>query len=276
MSGINLMLWGYFLKLVLADRCAIYVDTIFNNIPKHNGGSFLIASLLFTFQIYGDFAGYSLIAIGAAKIMGFKLMNNFNSPYFSTTITEFWKRWHISLSTWFRDYLYIPLGGNRVPKVRNYLNIMITFLVSGLWHGASWTFVFWGAIHGIIQCIEKFLGWQKKQFYGFSKFLHYVFTFVIVCFAWIFFRASTLNDAFTIIHGIIYNFGVPYISHSCLLFSIIAIILLLLKEINDKLHLIRLSSSSYWIIRHVYIAVIISYILLFGILNGGQFIYFQF
>lgn len=276
MVGVNLMIWGFFLKLVLADRCAIYVDTIYNNLQVHNGGSYILAALLFTFQIYGDFAGYSLIAIGAAKIMGFELMNNFDTPYFSSTITNFWKRWHISLSTWFRDYLYIPLGGNRVSNIRNYLNIMITFLVSGLWHGANWTFVFWGGIHGFMQCFEKYLGWQKKRFYGLPKFIHCIFTFLIVCFAWIFFRAETLNDAFTIIYGIINDIGIPYIRHSCLLFSCVAIILLLLKEVNDKFHLVRLSSSPYWIIRHAYIVVMITYILLFGILNGGQFIYFQF
>ncbi len=161
MNGLRLMLWGYFLKLVLADRCGIYVDAIFNNLPHHNGGSYLLASLIFPFQIYGDFAGYSLTAIGTAKVMGFELKENFRRPYFATSVTNFWRRWHISLSTWFRDYVYIPLGGNRVGTARCYLNIMITFMVSGIWHGANWTFIVWGTIHGILQCIEKALGWNR-------------------------------------------------------------------------------------------------------------------
>ncbi len=132
MAGIRMMIWGYFLKLALADRCGMYVDAVFNNVLHHNGGSYLIASFFFPFQIYGDFAGYSLVAIGAAKIMGFKLMDNFRRPYFSSSVTEFWRRWHISLSTWFKDYVYIPLGGNRVGKLRNYFNLLITFVISGL------------------------------------------------------------------------------------------------------------------------------------------------
>ena len=137
MAGVNLMIWGYFLKLVMADRCGMYVDAIYNNVEMHNGGSYLLASLLFPFQIYGDFAGYSLIAIGAAKVMGFKLMENFHRPYFSQSVGEFWHRWHISLSTWFKDYVYIPLGGNRVSKTRCYFNLMVTFVVSGIWLGAN-------------------------------------------------------------------------------------------------------------------------------------------
>ena len=141
MSGIKLMVWGYFLKLILADRCSLYVDAVFNNIEMHNGGSYLLASLLFPFQIYGDFAGYSLIAIGVAQVLGFHLMENFRRPYFACSIGEFWHRWHISLSTWFKDYVYIPLGGNRSNKTRHYFNLMVTFMVSGIWHGANWTFV---------------------------------------------------------------------------------------------------------------------------------------
>ena len=163
-AGFSLMLWGYFLKLCIADRFGIYVDSIYNNVGKHNGGSYLVASMMFPFQIYGDFCGYSLIAIGAAKVMGFSLMENFHRPYFSTSVGEFWKRWHISLSTWFMDYLYIPLGGNRVKPIRHYFNLFITFLISGIWHGANWTFVAWGGLHGIFLCIEKALGISKKKY----------------------------------------------------------------------------------------------------------------
>lgn len=143
-DGLKLMLWGYFMKVVVADRLAVYVDAVYNNVDQHNGTSLLLASILFSFQIYGDFGGYSLIAIGAAKIMGFRLMTNFKRPYFATSIKAFWSRWHISLSTWFKDYLYIPLGGNRVSRKRHYYNLFVTFLVSGVWHGANMTFVIWG------------------------------------------------------------------------------------------------------------------------------------
>lgn len=161
MEGVHLMVWGFFLKLMIADRCGIYVDTIFNNLSNYNGGSYLLASLLFPFQIYGDFAGYSLIAIGTARILGYKLMMNFKRPYFSLSIGEFWHRWHISLSTWFKDYLYIPLGGNRCNKARQYFNLFVTFLVSGIWHGANWTYMIWGGYHGLLLCMEKYLGIGK-------------------------------------------------------------------------------------------------------------------
>lgn len=280
MSGINLMLWGYFLKLVLADRCALYVDAIFNNVSYHNGGSFLLASLIFPFQIYGDFAGYSLIAIGAAKIMGFSLMENFRRPYFSTTVTDFWHRWHISLSTWFKDYVYIPLGGNRVSTSRCYFNVMITFIISGMWHGANWTFIAWGSIHGVLQCIEKWLGWNKSQFQWntWEKFIHWILTFCIVCLAWIFFRANNINDAIIIIKGIFCNFDFPFITTiPDMILIIIALFIVFIKESIDEFNWeISISRSPYWLIRHLFIVGIIIYIIMFGVLNGGQFIYFQF
>ena len=178
MAGIRLMVWGYFMKLVLADRCGLYVDTIFNNVDKHNGGSYLVASILFSFQIYGDFAGYSLIAIGVARILGFRLMENFHRPYFACTIGDFWHRWHISLSTWFKDYVYIPLGGNRVGRLRNYVNLLVTFAISGIWHGANWTFFCWGTLHGLLLCIEKTIGISKREYSGVKKIIHWAVTFV--------------------------------------------------------------------------------------------------
>ncbi len=140
-DGLKLMLWGFFKKVVIADRLAILVNQVYNNAENYEGAPLLLATYFFAFQIYCDFSGYSDIAIGAAQVMGFKLMDNFNRPYYSKSISEFWKRWHISLSTWFRDYLYIPLGGNRTAKWRWYANLFFTFLISGLWHGANWTFV---------------------------------------------------------------------------------------------------------------------------------------
>lgn len=278
MAGIRLMLWGYFLKLVLADRCALYVDTIFNNVPYHNGGSFLLASLFFSFQIYGDFAGYSLTAIGAAKVMGFDLKENFRRPYFAATVTEFWRRWHISLSTWFRDYVYIPMGGNRKGSARCYSNIMTTFIVSGIWHGANWTFIIWGAIHGGLQCIEKRLGWNKKQWKMQEKIIHWGFTFCILCLAWIFFRANTVSDAFLMIKGIFTDLARPYKMEGSILGPIaLALIIVFMKEIIDEYGLkVRISESPVWIVRHMYIVGMIVFIILLGVLNGDQFIYFQF
>lgn len=277
MTGIRLMLWGYFLKLVLADRCALYVDPIFNNVPYHNGGSFLLASLFFPFQIYGDFAGYSLTAIGAAKVMGFNLKENFRRPYFATTVTDFWRRWHISLSTWFRDYVYIPMGGNRVSTLRCYFNVMITFIVSGIWHGANWTFIIWGAVHGMLQCVEKLLGWNKEQWKVRGKIIHWGLTFCVVCLAWIFFRANTISDAFLITIGIFTNLAMPYMRVADFLAIALALTIVFMKEIIDEYDLkIRISESPIWIVRHMYIVGMIAFIILFGVLNGDQFIYFQF
>lgn len=277
MSGVKLMAWGYFMKLALADRRGIYVDAIFNNVDKHNGGSYLVASLLFPFQIYGDFAGYSLIAIGVARVMGFRLMENFRRPYFATSVGEFWHRWHISLSTWFKDYVYIPLGGNRVGKLRNYFNLLVTFVISGVWHGANWTFFFWGTLHGVLLCIEKALGIGKQKFTGIIKFFHWAITFVLVCLAWILFRANNLSDAMMVIKGIFTNPGVPKPEYANFIAIGMAMTILLIKEFADEYQWpVRVADSKSWIVRHVYLVMMIAYIILFGVLGGDQFIYFQF
>lgn len=283
LTGIKWMVWGYFLKLVLADRCGIYVDAIFNNLAHHNGGSYLLASLLFPFQIYGDFAGYSLTAIGAAKIMGFNLMENFRRPYFSTTVTEFWHRWHISLSTWFKDYVYIPLGGNRVSKPRRHLNVMTTFMVSGIWHGANWTFLAWGTVHGALQCTEKALGWDKAQWKGPQKFFHWLLTFTIVCLAWIFFRSDSMGDAFHVFKGIFTDLGMPFLKIADFMAIAMALFIVLVKEIRDerqagvnKYETSSRTSILKWLGTQFYIVTLIAFIILFGVLNGDQFIYFQF
>lgn len=277
MSGLNLMIWGYFLKLIVADRCGIYVDTIFNNVDMHNGGSYLLASLFVTFQIYGDFGGYSLIAIGAAKIMGFQLMDNFHRPYLASTIGEFWHRWHISLSTWLKDYVYIPLGGSHVRKIRCYVNLMLTFLISGIWHGADWTFICWGALHGAFLCIERALGLNKKHYSGYRRFVHWAATFILVCFAWILFRANSLADAIVIITDIFINQGIPKLEYANFIAIGLALAILILKELSDEFNWpINITKSRHWIVRHMYISIIIAYILLLGVLGGDQFIYFQF
>lgn len=277
MAGLRMMLWGYFLKLVLADRCGIYVDTIFNNIDKHNGGSYLLASLLFPFQIYGDFAGYSLIAIGVARVLGFRLMDNFRRPYLASSIGEFWHRWHISLSTWFRDYVYIPLGGNRVGRVHQYFNLLVTFVVSGIWHGANWTFVCWGSLHGVLLCMEKALGIGRQKYSGTRRVGHWAVTFVLVSLAWVLFRANSLHDAMTVITGIFTSPGVPYVDPKTFMALLLVFPILIVKEMAEEndwnLHV---SDSRYWLVRHVYLAAMIALIILFGILGSDQFIYFQF
>lgn len=277
MAGLKLMAWGYFLKLVLADRCGLYVDAIFNNIDKHNGGSYLVASLLFPFQIYGDFAGYSLIAIGTARILGFQLMENFKRPYLSVTIGEFWHRWHISLSTWFKDYVYIPLGGNRVSRFRNHFNVLVTFIISGFWHGANWTFICWGTLHGILLCIEKVLGFGKQKYTGIRKFGHWIVTFVLVCFAWILFRAPGMSAAKAIITGIFTNPGIPNPDYATFTAIGLAMTILLIHELSEEYQWgDRVMESKKHLLRPMSIALIIAYVILFGVLGGDQFIYFQF
>ena len=206
-SGLRLMLWGLFKKVVIADRLAVAVDLVYNNPQDHSNSSLILATFYFAFQIFCDFSGYSDMAIGAARVMGFNLMNNFNGPYLAKSVQEFWSRWHISLSTWFKDYLYIPLGGNRVGIPRWYLNTFIVFLVSGLWHGASWNFVIWGALHGFYIVFANLTAKpraaiNKALLIDKLPILKTFTTFVLVAFAWIFFRANTLNDAYTLISNL--------------------------------------------------------------------------
>ncbi|MCL4856946.1 MAG: MBOAT family protein, partial [Flavobacteriales bacterium] len=205
-NGLGLMLWGLFKKVVIADRLAIVVNEIYNNPNDYNGLTLVVGTIFFAFQIYCDFSGYSDIAIGAARVLGFDLMKNFNYPYFSKSINEFWKRWHISLSTWFRDYVYIPLGGNRRIKWRWYYNLFITFLISGLWHGANWTFIVWGIIHGTILIIETITIKKETSNNKFKNGLLMLKTFIIVCLSWVFFRANNIQDAFSILTHI-FDFG---------------------------------------------------------------------
>ena len=279
-GGLKLMLWGYFLKLVVADRLGIYVDAIFNNIENHNGSSISLASFLFAFQIYGDFAGYTLIAIGVAKVLGFKLMTNFLRPYFSTSIKSFWSRWHISLSTWFKDYLYIPLGGNKGSNLRTNFNLFITFLISGIWHGANYNFIIWGALHGFYLIVEKKLGLNRFSSNSFIQKITKIFVvFLLVDFAWIFFRANNVNDAFTAIFKIFTTFGEPaFLKADVLLGSILALMILFVKEIKDEFfpNKIKLISNDNPYVSSFFAVLLISIILLFGVFDSSQFIYFQF
>jgi D-alanyl-lipoteichoic acid acyltransferase DltB (MBOAT superfamily) len=287
-EGLKLMLWGIFKKLVIADRLAIYVNTVYNNPEQHNGTTFIVATVFFAIQIYCDFSGYSEIAIGSAKVMGFDLLTNFNRPYFAKNISEFWKRWHISLSTWFKDYLYISLGGNKVSIPRWYLNLFLVFLISGLWHGASWTYIIWGGLNGfyLIFAIIS-LGFRDKMntIFGLKRLpLLYnssqIFvTFLLVCFSWIFFRANSLDDAFLIIKKILTFGGSIFINNpSMMIYSFFSIIVLLSVEIKKEYYVGTFSffNNDNWVIRNLSYTALIILILLFGVFDGGQFIYFQF
>ncbi len=279
-SGLKMMVWGYFMKLCVADRLGTYVDSVFDNLFQHNGTSIAIASFFYTIQIYGDFAGYSLVALGCAKTMGFHLPDNFRRPYFSTSFKEFWKRWHIGLSSWFGDYLYIPLGGNRVRYARYLLNLLIVFLVSGLWHGAAWTFVAWGALHGVCQIIEavwnKLFG--KKEITGrFFRLVKTVWIFLLVNFAWILFRADSIGDAFMALTKIFTEPGRPFISAMAMLFGGLSLFILFVKDYADEFHPAwkALNSDKRWISIPT-TAFLLVYIVLMGVLDNSQFIYFQF
>ena len=287
-AGLKQMLWGFFKKIVIADRLAVYVNAVYNNSSHHSGITLLTATIFFAFQIYCDFSAYSDIAIGAARVMGFTLMTNFNRPYLSKSIAEFWKRWHISLSTWFKDYLYISLGGNKVSVPRWYLNLFIVFLISGLWHGANWTYIVWGGINGFYlvfalvtkkyrESFDRFVGINK--FPGVKKAVQILTTFGLTCFAWIFFRATSLAQAWDIIKRIC-TFRGPFYNGNVtmFLFSILGIVFLLLVESKREYfnYQFSLTYNKNWAIRNLYYAFLIAIIILAGVFDGGEFIYFQF
>ncbi len=276
-NGLRLMVWGYFMKLCVAENVAPYVDAVFNNLPNHNGTSILLASFFFTFQIFCDFGGYSLIAIGAAKCMGFTLMENFNHPYLSTSMRDFWRRWHISLSSWFTEYVYIPLGGNRCSAIMHIRNLMLTMLLSGLWHGANWTFIIWGGYHGILLVLyhlkKKYLNMNTPQF------LSIIFCFCLAWLGWIFFRVNNISDLFLALRKILFENGALYMGEGkpMLAMSLLLIVLLMMKEIKDE----RKWKLSFMSHSNLYISafgtsIMLVIILLCGSFNGGQFIYFQF
>lgn len=210
--GLKLMAWGYFKKLVIADVFATVVDKVYNNPYSYVGLVFIITTVMFAIEIYCDFSGYSDIAIGCARLFGVELASNFRNPYLSFSIREFWSRWHISLSTWFRDYVYIPLGGSRAGRFRHCLNLFLTFLVSGFWHGSSLTFLFWGGIHGVLQILETFIYPKTSGGVSVIRKKHWwqlPLTFIVLCFTWIFFRANTIQDAFWIISRLFWDIGRP-------------------------------------------------------------------
>lgn len=276
-QGLKFLLWGMFLKIVLADRLGLYVDKVVASYDMYHGTTCLLSAVFYSLQIYGDFAGYSLMAVGIAKTLGFDLINNFNRPYFATSITEFWKRWHISLTRWLTKQVYIPLGGSRCSKARTYWNILVTFLVSGVWHGANWTFIVWGLIHGVVQIVEKALGWNKKSSKGIVKALRIVFTFVLVTFAWVFFRMPDIGSAFSFIGHSFDGFRAPQtLSVTNFAICMVAIAILAFKEIKDEFfqHSLKFLSNKY--LRWIECLVLFCMILLCGALDSGSFIYGNF
>lgn len=284
--GARMMLWGFFMKLVVGDRAGIYVDTVFGNFANHNGGSLILATFMYTIQIYCDFAGYSLIAIGSARIMGYELMANFRRPYFATSVTDFWRRWHISLSTWFRDYVYIPCGGSRAGEKKLYRNIMITFLTSGLWHGAAYNFIVWGAYHGIAQVLGKMTLTKKNAVWkalninpegGLKRFVDIVLTFVIVSYGWMIFYVPDFRTAIEITKGY-FHLGIPYVHQTTLFFFSIGFLILFIKDFKDEFMPEKhyLLESRCVPVRYVSFAFLSVLIVLIGVLGGGQFIYFKF
>lgn len=280
-EGLKMLLWGMFMKVVVADRVALYVDTVFPNYMNYTGVTCFVASILYTIQIYADFAGYSLMAIGVGKTLGFELTENFRRPYFAVSVTDFWRRWHISLSTWLKDYVYIPMGGSRCSKLRNYWNIFVTFLVSGIWHGANWTFIIWGIWHGVFQIIEKAIGQQKCEYGWFGKTIKILITFLLVNFAWIIFRMLTLSDAVNMIARI-FDTSLPmslYISgFTDLAFMVFGVSMLFIKDLTDEFYPARFKmlDNRYVAIRWSAYLFIMVAILLTGVFGADQFIYANF
>ena len=292
--GLKRMLWGFFKKIVIADNLAVIVNLVYGNPSDFSGTALIIATFFFAFQIYCDFSGYCDIALGAAQIMGFRMMENFRRPYLARSIPDFWRRWHISLSTWFRDYVYISLGGSKVSIPRWYLNLFLVFMISGLWHGANWTFVIWGALHGVymivyvsydslmkrVPSVNSFL--LRKEFRMLSVILSTMLTFILASFAWIFFRAQSLSDAWIIITRMFSGLSLDLASQGLgmgwlgLMFYLSLIGLLMfvqsLQEKNIDVYLTKKPVALQWLV----FFTLGTTILLFGVFETTSFIYFQF
>ena len=288
-DGMRQILWGLFKKIVVADNCAVYVDQVFNTCQDQSGSTLLLAAILFTFQIYGDFSGYSDIAIGTAKLFGIRLMRNFNVPFFSRDIAEFWRRWHISLTTWFRDYVYIPLGGSRCSKAKVIRNTFVIFLLSGFWHGANWTFIAWGAYHAFLFLPLILLGKNRKHtdivaagriLPTFKEAGQMLLTFFLAVIGWIIFRAESIVQAWKYICGICDAslFSVPWLKNRMFyipLFAFIIVMLVVEWLQRDKQHGLVMNKIEHSIVRYlVYYAILLSIIMYFGAKEA--FIYFQF
>jgi alginate O-acetyltransferase complex protein AlgI len=278
-SGAKMLVWGMFMKVVVADRLGLFVDTVFANVDNFNGMTLLFTVFCYSLQIYTDFAGYSLLAIGSAAVMGFRIKDNFCRPYFSMGFRDFWRRWHISLSTWLRDYVYIPLGGSRVPKPRIYFNLMATFMVSGLWHGANYTFVVWGLLHGLMICLDRATRLRDHLHKAWQKGVAMLTTFVLVSLLWLLFRVQTIGEAFNIMariftdHRLALQIPDNRDMKATVLTMSLMVALLFAKEVRDE-WFSHCSSGrvTKWC---GYVAVVLL-ILLFGVFDASQFIYISF
>ena len=279
-QGLKQLLWGMFIKLVIADRLGLFVDAVYSNYIYYSGATCFVASVFYTLQIYCDFAGYSLMAIGIARTLGFNLIDNFRRPYLAVSITDFWKRWHISLTHWLTRQVYIPLRGSRCSKPRTYWNIFVTFLVSGIWHGANWTFIVWGIIHGVLQIIEKAFGWQKYEGTNWAvRGLRIIVTFLLVNFAWVFFRMPNIGDAFAMIGKMFTDMGTPNLNDlasSAVVILTIAMPILLFKDLREEYFPEKNSFLNKPVARWAIYVLLFCIILTFGVLDGGQFIYVSF
>lgn len=285
--GLKMIIWGLFKKVVVADRLAGYVDPVYANVSSSSGLLLLCATFCFAFQIYCDFSGYSDMAIGIARMFGVSLMKNFDRPYFSRSIIEFWRRWHISLSTWFKDYVYIPLGGNKTSYQFWCVNILLVFVISGFWHGAKWTFVVWGLLHGISMIAARSLQNYYAKFEGLLEnfrlkaLFNWLITFLYVNITWVVFRAASLNDAYLILRKIFNeSFGVIFVQQfngQVILIPVFVIAMLICLEINqgDEIMPRLFNSESIWVRRGFYYLMVLI-LLLFGYWGKSPFIYFQF
>lgn len=275
-EGLRMLLWGVFLKAVIADRLSLFVDDIANYLEAADGSSLLSMAFFYSFQIYADFAGYSLMAIGTAKVVGFDLPDNFRRPYLSVSVTDFWRRWHISLSSWLRDYVYISLGGNRCCRWRHYVNIVMTFIVSGLWHGANYTFLVWGLLHGVVQCMEKAAGLNDNGSQGrLLKAVRIAITFVIISVLWVVFRMPTLGDAMTVFARIatITDFHLVLPEKYVLLLLMVVVAKDIIDEYRPRHDLFHHHS---FVVRWTVYVLVAMVVILFGVFDSGQFIYAKF
>lgn len=297
MAGLELMALGYFMKIVIAENISEYVDAVYIDVNHHNGTTILLATFFFCFQIFADFGGYSLIAIGAARCMDFRLTQNFRQPYLATSVRDFWRRWHVSLSRWLSDYVYIPLGGNRVRPARHYLNIFLTLFLSGVWHGADYTFMAWGAYHGSLQCLQA--AWHKHSKFSLpdnmlTRSLKIAWTFFLVLLGRVFFRADNISDAMIAFKKIFTEPGIPDTGtgkiYLCELFLFIIMLMAIeirneyfdrhpLPTTSDPTRPLEMSAVlSRRSVAHsaLFLAMITSVLLIFGNFSGNAFIYFQF
>ena len=285
-DGMRQILWGLFKKIVVADNCAVYVDQVFSNYTNESGSTLLLAAIFFTCQIYGDFSGYSDIAIGTAKLFGIKLMRNFNVPYFSRDIAEFWRRWHISLTTWFRDYVYIPLGGSRVSKAKVIRNTFIIFLVSGLWHGANWTFIVWGAYHALLFLPLILTGKNRKYtnqvaegriLPTLKELGQMLLTFFLSVFGWVIFRSENIEQAWEYVCRVCNEsvFTIPEAKENSALFINIIVLMVVEWLQRGKPHVLDISSIKKGYLRWMVYFGLLFFLFAFGG-NATNFIYFQF